>query len=465
MSNIRKEYIKSDHMKKLYFLVLSLIMTMACTEHVGSDVFLTVSVNTPVADEVIVVCHNDIHTLALDEAGTAVLNLSEINAAYLSLYHGREHMKLYVEGGDVVTLTFDGGDMAGSYSLEGGKSAAVKYLNNVKLLPLPDEDYALPFDEYKTRLAAKEKEAVKLLDAMDLSGEGRFRQMEKSRIRYAYGAALLMYPVGHMIMSGSPDYVPDEGYYDYISTYVAEDELLTGIDEYREFIAEAMHVLDADNRTLAEVYPKTVAQMKYAADRLRKSSVREVIMHHIATTYVDNFGVKDIMELKNLYYTYVTDPFLTAAYEAKCERWDLSRPGRRSPGFRAEDLNGKVWTLADFRGRYVYIDMWATWCAPCRQEMPYLKQLEAQFKDAEIVFLGLSVDSDKTKWEKMVRSGDLTGTQLYLGTKSNFQEAYKIEGIPRFILLDKNGVIISNDMSRPSDPKTVETLNSLEGIR
>jgi thiol-disulfide isomerase/thioredoxin len=188
-------------------------------------------------------------------------------------------------------------------------------------------------------------------------------------------------------------------------------------------------------------------------------------MHHIATRYVDNFGVKDIDELKNLYYTYVTDPASVAAFEAKFERWDLSRPGRLSPGFNAVDLDGKVWRLTDFRGKYVYIDMWATWCAPCRQEMPYLKQLEAQFKDAQIVFLGLSVDSDKAKWEKMASSGDLTGTQLYLGTQSSFQEAYRIEGIPRFILLDRNGVIISNDMSRPSDPKTAETLNSLEGIR
>ena len=109
--------------------------------------------------------------------------------------------------------------------------------------------------------------------------------------------------------------------------------------------------------------------------------------------------------------------------------------------------------------------MWATWCAPCRREMPYLKQLEEQFADAEIVFLGLSVDSDKAKWEAMVKEGKLTGTQLYLGNKSSFQEAYRAEGIPRFILLDKDGRIISNDMTRPSESATAETLNGLEGIR
>ena len=452
-------------MKKLYFLVLAMVMAAGCVGQGGTDVVISISVNAPVADDVIAVCHNDIHTSKLDEAGSAVLNFSGIDAAYITLYHGRESVRLYVEGGDEVSLAFDGNNMAGSYVSEGGKSAAAKYLNNVKLIPLPDEDYALPFDEYRTRLAAKEADAVKLLEAMNLSGEGNFRKMEAARIKYAYGSALLMYPVGHMIMSGNPDFTPEQGYYDFIATYVDEDESLVALDEYREFVAEAMHVLDADNRALTEIYPKTVAQMRYAADRLKDPQVKAVIMHHIATRYVDNFGVKDIDELKNLYYTYVTDPTSVAAFEAKFERWDLSRPGRMSPGFNAVDLDGKVWRLTDFRGRYVYIDMWATWCAPCRQEMPYLKQLEAQFKDAQIVFLGLSVDSDKAKWEKMASSGDLTGTQLYLGTQSSFQEAYRIEGIPRFILLDKNGVIISNDMSRPSDPKTAETLNSLEGIR
>ena len=128
-------------------------------------------------------------------------------------------------------------------------------------------------------------------------------------------------------------------------------------------------------------------------------------------------------------------------------------------------MNGKEYTLADFRGKYVYIDMWATWCGPCKREMPYLKALEEEFEDAEIVFVGLSVDKDKAAWEKMVKEGGLTGVQLYLGLGSSFQEAYRVEGIPRFILLDKDGNIISNDMSRPSEEKTAETLRNLDGIR
>lgn len=94
-----------------------------------------------------------------------------------------------------------------------------------------------------------------------------------------------------------------------------------------------------------------------------------------------------------------------------------------------------------------------------------MKELEERFKDAEITFLGLSTDGNKEKWKEMVMGGTLTGVQLHIGQRSAFQEAYNIEGIPRFILLDKEGKIINNDMTRPSDPATAEVFDALEGIR
>ena len=455
-------------MKRLFYLIMLLVVA-GCSgtakEEAKADAVLNVKVNEAVSDEVVVVCHNDIRTLKLDEQGRASYVLEDEDAAYFRLYYGRESMLIYAERGDDAAIEFKGGDMLRSYSFDGDKEEAVKYLNSVKLIPLPDEDYALEFEQYRDKLAKNEKDAMRLLRARDLSAAGNFAAVEEQRIKYAYGAALIMHPVGHMIMSGNMGYVPNHSYYDVIAEYVVEDPSLIAIDEYRMFVAEAMHLLDEDNRGLTEIYPKTVAQLKYAADNLKDEKVRESVIHHIATSYVDNFGVKDIEEMENLYYTYVKDEKLTGSYQAKCERWDLSRPGRMSPGMRATDVDGKEYTLADFRGKYVYIDMWATWCGPCKREMPYLKALEDEFKDAEIVFLGLSVDKDKAAWEEMVRTGDLTGVQLYLGTGSSFQEAYRVEGIPRFILLDKSGRIISNDMSRPSSEETAETLRNLEGIR
>ena len=132
--------------------------------------------------------------------------------------------------------------------------------------------------------------------------------------------------------------------------------------------------------------------------------------------------------------------------------------------FQAVDINGKSYSLADFKGKYLYIDLWATWCGPCQRELPFLKKLESKFEGKNITFLSLSIDHDKAKWEAKVKSGDLSGVQLLIGRGSSFQRAYNIEGIPRFLLLDKEGKIINNDMLRPSSDDTERILNTLEGI-
>ena len=449
--------------------MLSLLVAVACAggneERVLGDVVLDVKVESPVAPDVVVVYHNDVLPFQLDAEGHAQVTLEGVDAAYIKLHHGREMLLLYVEGGDAASLAFKGRSMASTYVFDGEKQPVVKYLNTVSLVSLPDENYAVTFDEYVKLLSAKENDALKLLNANDCSKIGDFKKMEEGRIRYSYGAALMMFPVGHKLMTHNMSYTPDEAFYEKVRAYAVENVKWASLDEYCSFMAEAMHVLDADNRDVRAVYPKTVAQVKYAADFLKNAYVRESVIHYIAAAYVDNFGVKDITELENLYYTYVKDEALLASMKAKVDRWNRSLPGKVSPDFTAVDIDGNEYTLADFRGKYVYIDMWATWCGPCKREMPYLKALEEEFADAQIVFLGLSIDKDKEAWEKMVRSGELTGVQLYLGTQSKFQEAYEIDGIPRFILLDKDGRIISNDMTRPSEDATAETLRNLNEIR
>lgn len=444
----------------ILMLITCVMIVSGCAAH--DDMVLTFNVSEPVSNEVVMVYHDAVRTFSLDVDGTAVAVLDGMDAVYARVFYGREFKWIYLERGDRASVSFNGGDFSGSFVFEGEKAQAVGYLNSVKLTPLPDEDFALPFQEYRERIEKKETEALKLMKANDLDGAGDFVRMEEGRIRYAYGASLLMYPVGHMVMSGDMSYRPDEEYYNVIDSYMVEDPMWVDLDEYRGFIAEASHALDEENRGVSSLYPKTVAQMRYVADRFPEGKVRENILHFMAAPYVEQFGTDGIQELVNIYRTYVKDARLVADFETRYAKWDLSRPGNLSPDFEAEDIDGRVWTLADFKGKYVYIDLWATWCGPCRREFPYLKELEAGFADAPIAFVGLSVDGDKAKWEQMVHGGTLTGTQLYLGPGSQFQKAYRVEGIPRFILLDKEGRIISNDMSRPSSEDTRVFLSKLQ---
>ncbi|WP_018339523.1 MULTISPECIES: TlpA family protein disulfide reductase [Butyricimonas] len=146
------------------------------------------------------------------------------------------------------------------------------------------------------------------------------------------------------------------------------------------------------------------------------------------------------------------------------EKKEELKAGDQSPVFKYVDINGKEVSLSDLKGKYVYIDVWATWCPPCRGELPHLKELEKKMHGKNIVFVSISCDKDKAAWEKMVKEQGLGGIQLHNGGDREFMKAYNITGIPRFILLDKEGKIVNPKMTRPSNPETEKTLNALKGI-
>ena len=141
--------------------------------------------------------------------------------------------------------------------------------------------------------------------------------------------------------------------------------------------------------------------------------------------------------------------------------------GKPSPVFVSYENNaGGTTSLADLKGKYVYIDVWATWCGPCKAEIPSLKKIEEKYHDKNIEFVSLSIDvkKDHATWKQMIIDKELGGVQLMADNdwKSKFVTDYGIQGIPRFILVDPSGNIVNSDAPRPSDEKLVDLFNELK---
>jgi len=130
--------------------------------------------------------------------------------------------------------------------------------------------------------------------------------------------------------------------------------------------------------------------------------------------------------------------------------------GKPSIAFNYENHKGGKTSLADLKGKFVYIDMWATWCGPCKKEIPFLKEVEEKYHGKNIEFVSISVDKNKDAWTKMVAEKELGGIQLHYGDDKEFSDAYAVTGIPRFILLDPKGNIVDADAPRPSSEKLIE---------
>ena len=135
--------------------------------------------------------------------------------------------------------------------------------------------------------------------------------------------------------------------------------------------------------------------------------------------------------------------------------------GDKSPVFKFLDINGKKVSLKDFRGKYVLIDLWNTMCGPCKSQLPYLMKLEKKMSEKNIVFICISSDRQRDRWEKFVKENKLEGIQLHNGGDRSYMQAYGYETVPRFILLDKKGKIIERALPRPSNPELEKMLTKL----
>ncbi|MEP1490365.1 MAG: TlpA disulfide reductase family protein [Algibacter sp.] len=144
----------------------------------------------------------------------------------------------------------------------------------------------------------------------------------------------------------------------------------------------------------------------------------------------------------------------------------LALKGQESPKFNNyENHAGGTTSLDELKGKYLYIDMWATWCGPCKREIPFLKEIEKKYHGKNIAFVSISIDKKKnlSKWKTMITEKELGGIQLIADNdwKSSFVQDYKINGIPRFILIDPQGKIVSADAPRPSSDKLTDLFKAL----
>ncbi|MBR8534276.1 AhpC/TSA family protein [Carboxylicivirga sediminis] len=198
----------------------------------------------------------------------------------------------------------------------------------------------------------------------------------------------------------------------------------------------------------------------------------EQIEHPLLKGY---FGVENIERFQSLDksfldYKKLIEPYLGNEYlKTKVEEYELSinsfTIGSDAFDIEGKDINNKSVKLSDFKGKVVYVDAWATWCAPCKGEIPALKKLEQKYHNKDVVFLSISLDSPKKigEWKHFVKDESLKGVQLIADDAFNspFAKAYRINSIPRFMLFDKEGKVVSTDAPRPSNIKAEAMIKDL----
>ena len=195
-------------------------------------------------------------------------------------------------------------------------------------------------------------------------------------------------------------------------------------------------------------------------DTTLKAKVKDYIAGRYVTrfNYADGFE-KGLERLQKATEKYNLDP----SHAERFAKLKATIPGQPFPeNVELKDANGNVVDFSTFRGKYVYIDLWASWCTPCLKEVPALQKLEKELKNDKVVFLSISIDAKEDAWKKKMQEKNMHGNQLWDPTNS-LGQALNVKGIPFFAIYDPEGKLYMHGAPRPSQGPGLVML--LEGLK
>lgn len=440
-------------------MVLGLLLGTSLTEVQASNVTFKVTNPEDGVKAVLSFTENgDKKEIAIDATGNGTVEVNDFTPQYVLLQYGRARRTLYLDPAQNLTVSFNGGEMWKSIDFEGEAAAVNAYLNTGKLKNLTFQDTKLKENAFIEKADSLFDANCETLKAANLPAT--FVGKERTRLKYFTYGFFPMHPMYYVYQTQDSTHVASDAFYDKLQSLVTIDENLLKLPEYKEFLPNA--VASMSYKGVTEKVENTTEQfVNYIDANIKDAKVAEYLVNLFVYGNVSSRGLDGTDALIAMFNKHVKEAAMVEKFNALCGKWEKLKAGAPSPTFSCPDINGKTVSLADLKGKFVYIDVWATWCGPCRGELPHLKTLEEKYADKDIYFVSLSCDKNKKAWEDMVKKDEMKGIQLHLGVESPFMDDYLINGIPRFILLDRNGDIISANMTRPSDPKTAEKFNDL----
>ena len=387
----------------------------ACTKTDPNQVTITGEIINPKGESVIFSNQDTSYSTTANEDGTFAISFILDSATYLNFEHGVERTAMFVKPGDKIKLSIDTEEFDETIEYKGSLSSS--FLAKKYLLEEGNDFFGKVFymssaEEYKNALDSFKIAVInkfgKITDSTFIKSE--ITDIDKN-IDYFIGRQEKL-----------ADYTED------VKTYMWETRK---IGSEFNFYAAIDSLNSTDFNKMAEQYTAAFQTL------LNKVTDAEFIV-----------DAKERIKK-------TTNNWL----ERKTATDKMPKEGEPAIDFNYPNTDGNEFSIASFKGTLVYVDVWATWCGPCKAEIPSLQKLEADYHGKDITFMSVSVDTDKEAWEKMVAEKELGGVQLWADGWSEITKDYAIFGIPRFMLFDAEGNVISTNAPRPSSDDIRELLD------
>lgn len=464
-------------MKKKYFLLISLITILSCNKNEPVNYAIISGKIINAGDKITL--YNQYNNTYDGKSKTIYLAKNGLfrDTIYIStgkLYRFHESRNLtefIINNGDEIVVNYDAENHQNTLFFTGEKANENNYFakknrETSKIKKGNRVHYSKEEAEYKKELSLIKKKQEKLLNnTQGISKD--FKRKEKNNIYYEYLLGLKRYKLYHALYANKRGFKPSDNFtntlknelsaltYDNVESFKYSSYYRDLVDYFysekgidfskKKSLQIDLSVLTIFSRIQNETI-KNYLLYKYAVIRIKRSKNVDDFYRLFSKSSTD---LKNNKAIRNIY----------------TELKKLSK-GDLSPKFiNYKNNNEGVVSLDDFNGKYIYIDIWATWCKPCIKEIPYLNSLEKKYNNKNIQFVGISIDNKSAlkKWKKMIVDKKMSGIQLIADNmkQSSFMKEYQVNAIPRYILIDPEGKIVTANAPRPSNIKLTELFNEL----
>jgi thiol-disulfide isomerase/thioredoxin len=395
------------------------------------------------------------HEISIDKEGNFADTLM-VSEGYFSLKYNGETTNLYLKPGFNLYLTFDTEQFDETIKYKGigaleNNFIAQRILKEENDLPPMDKLYLLEGNEF-LKIITKYKVDVEIaLKQDDL--DKNFVLNELDNCNYEFISKIQKYPTYHKHFAKKDTVLLETNFLKPLATIDMDNGVnFDKFDSYKGIVQQDfLDNLEDDDSGLDMIQ----ALKNYKSQNIRNALLKSIAYELTPTQPNMEALYNEIMMLS-------TDEEFKLKLTNKFDKLKDLTMGKPSPKFEFKNTQNELVSLDDLKNNIVYVDVWATWCGPCKREIPALKELELEFRDSAIKFVSISVDKEKDyqTWLNMVAEKELKGIQLFADKdwNSEFVKNYAIDGIPRFILIDKQGNIISADAPRPSSGDEIKNL-------
>lgn len=451
-------------MKKILLLAIVLI-AISCKQEKKNYTLFSGKIENPNSGLLSIINSSNKKVKEIEVSDTGTFSDTIFNAnGYFRFSDGKESSSMYLKDGYNITLNMDAKQFDETITYKGNGGDENNFLAQKYLIKEKQDTKDLFSSEETTFLKKLDAQKTELLNSFTDNLDKDFIQLEKTSIKYDHIMSSKQYERGHAYFTKNKDFKVSEGFPD-----LAEDLDYNNEENYKTFSAYKDLVGRNFYKTVGEIVKKDSVSFDVAAVNFIKKVKSDVIKNGLlkSIAYEVSFNNPKPEGVYNAIMELSTDEEFKKGLTQKYELIKKLVRGSDSPAFENfENFAGGTSSLKDFKGKYVYIDVWATWCGPCKAEIPSLKKVEKQYHDKNIEFISLSIDvkKDHNLWEQMIKEKELGGVQLFADNdwSSKFIKDYGINSIPRFILISPEGKIINANAPRPSNKDLVDLFDELK---